>query len=34
VLNRVESTEYPRATTDGYKQEYSITLPLVGLGQM
>jgi len=34
VLNRVESTEYSRATTVVYTHEYPITLPMVGTGQM
>ena len=33
-LYRVESTELSRATTVVYTQEYPITLPLVGIGQM
>jgi len=34
VLNRVESTEFSQETTDVYTQEYPITLPMVGTGQM
>ena len=34
VLKRVESTEYPRATTFVYTQEYPWTLTKDGLGQM
>jgi len=34
VLNQVESTEYSRATTVVYTQEYPITVHTVGIGQM
>jgi len=34
VLNRVKSTKYSQATTDVYRQEYPITVPIVGIGQM
>ena len=34
LLNRVEITEYSRATTIVYTQEYPITLPMVGMGQI
>ena len=34
MLNRVESTEYSRASTAVYTHEYPITLPMVGIGQM
>jgi len=33
VLNRVESTEYSRATTVVYTHEYPITLAKVGISQ-
>ena len=31
MLNRVESTDYSRATTVVYKQEFTITLTVVGI---
>ena len=34
MLNHFESTEYLQATIDVYTQEYPITLPVVGIGQM
>ena len=34
MLTHVESTEYSRATTVVYTQEYPITLAMVGIGQM
>jgi len=34
VLNRVESTDYSRATTVVYTQEYPTLLPKVEIGQM
>jgi len=34
VLNRVENTEYPRANTVVYTQEFPITVPMVGIGRM
>jgi len=34
VLNRVESTEYSRATTVVYTQEYPATQSMNGTGQM
>ena len=34
MLTRIESTDYPRATTIVFKQEYPITLTMGGLGQM
>jgi len=34
VLKRVESTKFSRATTVVYTQEYPITLPEIGTGQM
>jgi len=34
VLNQVENTVYSRATRVVYTQEYPLTLPLVGIGQM
>jgi len=32
VLNRVESTDYSRATTGVYTKEYPITVSMVGIG--
>jgi len=32
VLNRVKSTEYSRATTVVYTQQYPLTLPVAGIG--
>ena len=34
MLNRVESTDYSRATTVVHTHEYPITLHMVGIGQM
>ena len=34
MLNRVESIEFSRATTIVYTQQYPLTLPMVGMGQM
>ena len=34
MLNRVESTEYSQVTTLVHTQEYPITLPVVGIGQL
>ena len=34
MLTRIRSNDYPRATTIVFKQEYSITLTMGGLGQM
>jgi len=34
VLNRVERTEYSRATTIAYTYEYPITVANVGIGQI
>ena len=34
MLNRVDSTDYPRATTVVFKQEYPITLLMDGTGQI
>jgi len=34
MLNRVESTDYSRATTVVHTHAYPITLHMVGIGQM
>ena len=34
MLNQIDSTEYSRATTIVYIQEYPITLSMVGIGRM
>ena len=34
MFNLAKSTEYSRATTIVYTQEYPITLPMFGTGQM
>jgi len=34
VLNQVESTDYSQATSVVYTQEYPITLPMAGIGQI